>query len=114
MTSNLALNILLGVVCLGFVWFIWAGGLSSGPEGPVGAWIVPVPFLLLLLAIIIRYARLSVFWLKLMDPLVLWCTVAPTVVDSCRDGVSRITGARASTGLDRCGISADRSRRLTA
>lgn len=51
MTSNLALNILLGVVCLGFVWFIWAGGLSSGPEGPVGAWIVPVPFLLLLLAV---------------------------------------------------------------
>jgi len=35
---------------------------------------------LLLLAIIIRYARLSVFWLKLMDPLVLWGTVAPTVV----------------------------------
>ena len=35
---------------------------------------------LLLLALVIRYARLSGFWLKLMDPLVLWCTVAPTVL----------------------------------
>jgi serine/threonine protein kinase len=35
---------------------------------------------LLLLALVIRYARLSGLWLKLMDPLVLWCTVAPTVL----------------------------------
>ena len=41
-------------------------------------------------------------------------TVAPTAVDSGRDQVSLITGARASTGLDWCGIPADRSRRLTA
>src|SRR5215471_14251147 len=51
MTSNLVLNILLGIVGLGFVLFIWAGGLPSGPEGPVGAWMIPVPFLLLLLAV---------------------------------------------------------------
>jgi len=35
---------------------------------------------LLLLALVIRTARLSAFWLKLLDPLVLWCAVASTVV----------------------------------
>ena len=44
-------NILLTVVAIGFALFVWAGGLPSGPEGAVGAWIIPVPFLLLLAAV---------------------------------------------------------------
>ena len=51
--ATLTLNILLGVVCLGFVLTVWGGSLPSGPEGPVGAWIVPVPFLLILLVVMI-------------------------------------------------------------
>jgi len=46
--SSTVLNILLGVVGAGFVLCVWVGSLPSGPEGPVGAWLVPVPFLLLL------------------------------------------------------------------
>ncbi len=51
--ATLTLNILLGVVCLGFVLTVWGGSLPSGPEGPVGAWIIPVPFLLILLVVMI-------------------------------------------------------------
>jgi hypothetical protein len=46
-------NILLGVVLLGFLWTFWASGQYAGPEGPVGAWIVPVPFLLILLGVLV-------------------------------------------------------------
>jgi hypothetical protein len=51
--ATLTLNVLLGVVCLGFLLTVWGGSLPSGPEGPVGAWIIPVPFLLILLVVMI-------------------------------------------------------------
>ncbi len=53
MLATLFVNFLLLLVCLGFGASVWSSGQHWGPEGPVGAWLIPVPFLFLLLAILI-------------------------------------------------------------
>ncbi len=45
-------NILLAVICLGFGLFAWAASAAWGPEGPVGAFIIPIPFLFLVLVVL--------------------------------------------------------------
>src|SRR5207247_840092 len=62
--STVVLNILLSVVGAGFVLCCWVGTQPSGPEGPVGAWLVPVPFLMLLTVVMIVCIAIGRFaWL---------------------------------------------------
>jgi hypothetical protein len=50
--TNLALDALMLLVLACFVLSRVAGASSSGPEGPVGAWLVAVPPVILLIIIL--------------------------------------------------------------
>ena len=52
MFVTVTLNILLAVAGLGFGLFAWAASASWGPEGPIGAFLIPIPFLFLLLVVL--------------------------------------------------------------
>ena len=41
MLATLFVNFLLLLVCLGFGASVWSSGQHWGPEGPVGAWLIP-------------------------------------------------------------------------